>query len=190
MAAPRLTFRPVTKATKADFEALFEGPGGPKYCWCMAWRTTSKEARTLSGPERRPLMMERIESGEPVGLLGYEKGKPVAWVSIAPKDTYHRLGGPEPRAVEQIWSLACMYIPRALRGRGLAHALIAAAVEQARRKGATAVEAYPVDPDSPSYRFMGFVPAFEAAGFEEIGMAGSRRHVMRLTLSDGGRGES
>jgi hypothetical protein len=45
------------------------------------------------------------------------------------------------------------------------------------------LEAYPVDPDSPSYRHMGFVPAFAAHGFEEIGMAGSRRHVMRLTLT-------
>jgi hypothetical protein len=39
-----------------------------------------------------------------------------------------------------------------------------------------------VAPDSPSYRFMGFVGAFEAAGFTEIEMAGSRRHVMRLAL--------
>jgi hypothetical protein len=29
---------------------------------------------------------------------------------------------------------------------------------------------------------MGFVPAFERAGFEETGREGTRRHVMRLTL--------
>jgi len=75
-----------------------------------------------------------------------------------------------------------MFVRRDCRGRGLAHELIAAAVEQARKRGATAVEAYPVDPDSPSYRYMGFVPAFRRAGFAEIGMAGSRRHVMRLFL--------
>ena len=37
---------------------------------------------------------------------------------------------------------------------------------------------FPVDPDSPSYRFMGFVRFFEAAGFREVGRAGSRRHVI------------
>lgn len=37
-------------------------------------------------------------------------------------------------------------------------------------------------PDSPSYRFMDSSRAFEAAGFEEIEMAGSRRHVMRLKV--------
>ncbi len=45
---------------------------------------------------------------------------------------------------------------------------------------ATVIEAYPVVPDSPSYRFMGFVPVFAAAGPREVGRAGIRRHVMRL----------
>lgn len=44
------------------------------------------------------------------------------------------------------------------------------------------VEAYLVERDSPSYRFMGHVPAFEAAGFHRVGMAGTRRQVMRLDL--------
>jgi len=56
----------------------------------------------------------------------------------------------------------------------------AAAVEHARSRGACVVEAYPVDADSPSYRFMGFVPTFEQAGFDEVGRIGTRRHVFRL----------
>ena len=60
--------------------------------------------------------------------------------------------------------------------------LIAAAVEHARRMGAAVVEAYPVEPDSPSYRFMGLVGTFEAIGFIPVGRAGTRRHVMRLAL--------
>jgi len=60
----------------------------------------------------------------------------------------------------------------------------------AREHGATSLEAYPVDPDSPSYRFGGFVPFFLAAGFREVGRAGTRRHVMRLDLrGNQGRGE-
>jgi hypothetical protein len=53
------------------------------------------------------------------------------------------------------------------------------AVAHAARQGATVVEAYPVDPGSPSYRFMGFVPLFAPEGFTEAGRAGTRRHVMR-----------
>jgi GNAT superfamily N-acetyltransferase len=75
-----------------------------------------------------------------------------------------------------------LYVHRKLRGQGIGNQLVEAAKAYAKRRGATVLEAYPVDPKSPSYRFMGFVPAFERMGFEEIGKAGSRRHVMRLAL--------
>src|SRR5690606_39163706 len=137
---------------------------------------------TARGDVRKRAMMALIEQGTPVGLIGYDGDTPAAWVSIAPKRTYERIGGPKPAPGEDVWSLACMFVPRRRRGQGLAHELVAAAVDHARDQGATAVEAYPVDPDSPSYRFMGFVPAFTAAGFTEVRRAGTRRHVMRLTL--------
>lgn len=177
-----LEFRPVDAGRWHDFEALFEAPGGPKYCWCMVWRVDAKERRTTKGAERKPMMHRRIMDNVPVGLLAYEDHKPVAWVSVAPRETYNRLGGPDAEPGDVIWSLACMFIPRARRGEGMAHSLIAAAITHATAAGATMLEAYPVDPDSPSYKFMGLVPAFERAGFEFVQMAGTRRHVMRLAL--------
>jgi GNAT superfamily N-acetyltransferase len=181
----KLSFKPVSQATRSDFIAVFDGPGGPKYCWCMAWRQTNAEVKDSAGPSRRKQMLGRIDAGTPVGLVGYVDGEPVAWVSIAPHETYRELGGPAAEPEERIWSIVCMYARRALRGHGLAHQMIAAAVKHARQSGASVVEAYPVDPDSPSYRHMGFVPAYESAGFREISRAGTRRHVMRLTLRSG-----
>jgi hypothetical protein len=46
------------------------------------------------------------------------------------------------------------------------------------------VEAYPVDPGAPSYRFMGYTTTFKAAGFREVVRAGTRRHVMRIRLAE------
>ena len=178
----KLAFHPVTPARWDDFAALFEAPGGPKYCWCMAWRATPTELRTIGKASRKPLMHARVESKTTIGLLGYLDGEPVAWVSIAPRETYRDLGGPEAEAGQNIWSLACMYVQRKHRGDGHGTELIEAAKAYAKKRGATLLEAYPVDPDSPSYRFMGFVPAFDRAGFEPVGTAGSRRHVMRLKL--------
>ena len=128
------------------------------------------------------MMKSRIMDGVTVGLLGYLEGEPVAWVSIAPRETYRPLGGPEAEEGEKIWSLACMYVHRKLRGEGHGIELIKAAKAYAKKRGGTVLEAYPVDPKSPSYRFMGFVPASERLGFKEVGKAGSRRHVMRLSL--------
>ena len=179
---PRLAFKPVTKARWPDFATLFESKGAPSYCWCMAWRATPEEIRATGKASRKPLMHSRVEHGTTIGLLGYLEGEPVAWVSIAPRDTYRDLGGPEAKAGEAIWSLACMYVRRHLRGSGYGMDLIEAAKAYAKRRGATVLEAYPVDPDSPSYRFMGFVPAFERLGFTRHGKAGSRRQVMRLSL--------
>jgi GNAT superfamily N-acetyltransferase len=72
--------------------------------------------------------------------------------------------------------------PKACRGHGLMTNLLTSAIAHARQRGAAILAAYPVDPDSPSYRFMGFVPTFEAHGFTEVGRAGTRRHVLRLNL--------
>jgi GNAT superfamily N-acetyltransferase len=178
-----LTFKPATKATWPDFDALFSAPGGPKHCWCMVWRRTPEELREHpSGRTRKPLIKSRIDDGQTIGLIGYLEGRPVAWVSVAPRNTYRGLGGPEANPGENIWSLACFYLQRDLRGRGYGDAMLKAAIAYAKKRGATTLEAYPVDPDSPSYRFMGFVPAFERLGFTPVGLAGSRRHVMRRAL--------
>jgi GNAT superfamily N-acetyltransferase len=166
-APPLLTFHQVDRDRWEDFAALFETRGGPKSCWCMVWRAQAAEARHPDGPSRREAMRDRVQAGLPIGLLGYLGETPVAWCSIAPRDTYRQgLGGSgEPGT----WSLACMFIRRDLRGQGITRQLIEAAVGHAGAHGAEIVEAYPVDPDSPSYRFMGFVPTFEKVGFKQTG---------------------
>jgi GNAT superfamily N-acetyltransferase len=128
------------------------------------------------------LITERVQNHVPIDILGYLDDKPVAWCSIALRATYRPLGGEAQTDddSEQVWSLVCFFVSRVLRGQGVLKQLIQASVDHACKHGAKVVEAYPVDPDSPSYRFMGFKPSCEAAGFREVGRAGSRRYVMRF----------
>ena len=193
-----ITIRPVTSEDWPDFARLFEARGSPKNCWCMAWRGSAEEraeiakvtgtkdqsGRARSSTLRREAMRRRIVSGVPVGLLAFDGDEPIGWCSLAPRPTYRHLGGPkdyEDRP-DAVWSIACFFIVRSWRGRGLTRRLIKAAVAEARSNGAEIVEATPVEPDSTSYRFMGLIPAFAAAGFEPIGVAGHRRTVMRLEI--------
>lgn len=184
-----LTFRPVEAATWPDFERLFESRGGPSYCWCMPYRATPEENRRLDRTTRKDGMRARVMAGVPVGLLAYAGDEPVGWCSIAPRPTFAR---PNTSAVPgaaraddpSVWSLTCFYVPRRLRGSGLASRLLRAALDYARAQGAAAVEAYPVDPDSPSYRFGGTRPMFQAVGAREMGPLGRRRHVVRIDLTD------
>lgn len=181
-AAAPLTFREVTSDTWDDFEQLFASVGGPKSCWCMVCRASPEEARRTDGTSRKRAMARRVRNGTPIGILGYLDGQPVAWCSVAPRSTYRRLvsnAGDD----EGIWSIACFFVIRKLRGTAVARQALAAAVAHARNKGARIVESYPVDPDSPSYRFMGFVSLFAEAGFEHRGREGKRRHIMQLDLA-------
>lgn len=171
---------PVDKATWTDFEALFESKGGPSYCWCMAWRMTKEELKDNNSSSRKKFIEQRVASGTPIGLLAYMDGKAIAWCSVAPRETYQRLGGEE--GLEKVWSVACFFIKREFRDKGLIHLLIESAREYAGKNGAKYLEAYPVEPDSPSYRFMGFIKTFEKAGFSFVKKAGTRRHVMICKL--------
>jgi GNAT superfamily N-acetyltransferase len=177
-----LTIREVTPATWDDFVRLFESRGGPKHCWCMVWRGTPEER--ASKVSRRSAMERRVKEGVPVGLLAYDDGEPVAWCSVAPRPTFRSLCGIGENGGQEasVWSVVCFFVTRRARHQGIMRALLDAAAAHARENGAKTLEAYPVDPDSPSYRFMGFVPTFAAMGFRETGMAGTRRHVMRLDL--------
>lgn len=174
-----LRFAPVTASNWADFETLFESPGAPKYCWCMAWRPMA-ERQSASNAERKQAIKSFVDAGTPVGLLAYLEAEPVGWCSLAPRASLRKLSLGQKNGEDGVWSIVCFFVRRQHRGKGIAAALLEAAVEHAFASGAKTVEAYPVDPDSPSYRFMGFRDMFSARGFRETGMAGSRRHVMRL----------
>jgi GNAT superfamily N-acetyltransferase len=142
------------------------------------------DERRLGGAGKKAAMRRTIEAGTPVGILAHLDGEPVAWCSIAPRSTYTSLDskGTPSQDGENVWSLVCFFVQRRLRGQGIAARLIEAAIEHARGKGATVIEAYPVDADSPSFGYGGRVSTYEKAGFHETGLMGKRRHVMRLAL--------
>ncbi len=181
-----MRYLPVTPDRWSDLEDLFEAQGGPKHCWCMVFRPMSSADRRAGRPAKKEAMSKSIASGTPVGILAYEDNDPVAWCSIAPLETYANLRTrkyvSDGNDTENVWSIACFYIHSALRRQGMTTRLIKAAIDYAQGNGAKVIEAYPVDYDSPSYGYMGRIGTFRALGFEEVAMAGSRRHIMRLQV--------
>ena len=177
--------REVVPELWGDFERLFESRGGPRHCWCMFGRKDDETGRAPHGRDAvKEAMRRKITRGVRVGLLAYSDGEPVAWCSVAPRETFTRgvapLGEHEDGA--SAWSLTCFYVRSAFRRGGLMERLIEEAVRHARENGASVLEAYPTYPGSPSYRFCGFAPVFAAHGFEDAGPHGSRRRLMRLSL--------
>jgi GNAT superfamily N-acetyltransferase len=183
MAAPDI--RPVGSDNFADLARLFEAGGGPALCWCMVWRAKPKSATeglpATRKAVRKAAMQATVNGGVPVGLLAYHGADPVGWCAVGPRESLRSIGGP-PAAPGTVWTITCFFVPRQHRGRGISASLLKAAIKHARSNGALTLEASPVEPDAPSYRFMGFVSQFHAAGFTAMGMAGARRHLMTLTL--------
>ncbi len=178
-----IAFVPVARDNWSDFEEFFQSVGILCYCWCMAWRMTNEERKQGdSSAYRKELMKQRVWAGIPVGLLARAGDEVIGWCSVAPRETYRRLGGDD--SLDHVWSVTCFYIKPAYRGKGLISQMIGQAKEYAKQSGARYLEAYPVKPDSPSYRFMGFVGSFERAGFVFNKTAGTRRHVMTYQLID------
>jgi GNAT superfamily N-acetyltransferase len=189
-AGPRQDFtaRPLTPASWPDLEALFGLPGGSivRGCWCMHYRKTGTSAWTSA--QNKAAMHDLVSAGVIPGLVGYLDGTPAGWISLGPRPEYLRLRrSPIMKPVDgtEVWSVVCSYVPRAYRGRGLQHRLLAAAVEFARRSGAAVLEAYPVDKPERShddFMFFGSRSLYERAGFTEVARRSPTRVVMRLPL--------
>jgi GNAT superfamily N-acetyltransferase len=171
---------PVTPGHWSDLADLFErkGPRGgtpmTAGCWCMWWRQ-----RTGDGAKNKQNMRALVRDGREPGLLAYDDGTPVGWVAVAPRAEYGQLLRSRvyaPRDEDEgVWSIVCFYVdPRAKR-KGVARALLKAAVDHAFAHGATAIEAFPHERGD----YMGSPQLFAETGFEALRVAGKRTLVRR-----------
>ena len=84
-----------------------------------------------------------------------------------------------------VWSISCLYIRKGYRRRGITSGLIEAATVAAKRAGAPALEAYPLDADlTPSASGTGYASTFLRAGFREVIRRVPPRPIMRHDLKD------
>jgi GNAT superfamily N-acetyltransferase len=181
--------RPVTAERWADLRDLFGPRGGYANCWCMWWRVPSRE---FKGERNRAAFEQLVATGSQPGLLAYEEGRPVGWVSVAPLPEFSRVLRsrtlkPHPDdPIAQIWSINCFVVRREARGAGVATALLEAAVAHAADHGAHAVEGYPVDTHggrmASSELYTGTLEMFRRAGFSQVEGRGGKRALMRRTL--------
>jgi GNAT superfamily N-acetyltransferase len=170
-----MTIEPVTPDRWDDLERLFGPSGAYSGCWCTWWRLGSKEWDDAGNDGRHEHLAGVVGAGERPGLLAYVDGEPVGWVAVAPREAYPRLNrSPHTKPVDAlpVWSITCFWIARAHRGQGVATALLGAAVDFARARGAEMVEGYPLDPAvrtvTAADAFTGVLGLFRAAGFDEV----------------------
>ena len=177
----------------ADVKTLV-GPKRPdsNVCWCLSYRVPSKENQALTGPARGRKVAALMKQGPP-GVLAYQDDEVVGWAAIHPRaDTSFATNRRIPHVDDlDVWSLWCVRVRPGHRGEGISHALVEGAVAFARKSGAPAVEAYPVDNKGEkvdlTMAYVGTRRLFEQAGFTKAAETGSvlngfPRVLMRLDL--------
>lgn len=166
-------------------EDLFGERGACNGCWCMYWRTGSAYRNQTSETNKRAFR-EIVRRGPPPGLIAFDGCTAVGWCQVTPRDALPWLDRVwRLRRVDDlpVWSISCLYVRKGYRRQGITSALIRAAVKFAKAAGASAVEAYPLDPDlTPSASETGYVSTFKRAGFEIAARHTPPRPIMRFYL--------
>jgi GNAT superfamily N-acetyltransferase len=187
-----LAFRPLKPRLLDCMGEVLRGSWGAS-CWCMYPRLSGAE-RNMGSRQRREAMTRLARRRRAPGLLAFDGDEPVGWVAIAPRAELVRVdcSRATPRVDDvDVWVIPCITVRPSARGRGIAVALIRAAVAYAAKHRAPAVEAYPRAGSARTKddnAYFGTEPLFRRAGFRVVRKAsrqGSRlrRVTMRRPLA-------
>lgn len=181
-----LSVRALTRSDGALVERLFGANGACGGCWCM-WARLPRGGKlweASKGEPNRRALLELIRSGAAHALLAFDGPRAVGWCSLGPRAQYPRLERVKAARSNwdaSTWSLVCFFIPSRERGRGVASALLDAAIAYAREHGARALEGYPVRSARgaaaqipAAFAWTGVASMFERRGFTRVSPRGAR----------------
>jgi GNAT superfamily N-acetyltransferase len=189
----KLRIEPLTPERWDDLVELFQRPGASiaRGCYCMFYRRTGRHdvppGLTYSESNRRALK-NLVDHGVVPGLIGYQEGRPIGWVSLGPREDYARLKRSpvmKPVDAKPVWSIVCFFVDAKARQRGVAEALLTGALAWARAQGVTLLEAYPCDrkvPGAAESMWFGAQSMFDRAGFVEVARRRPTRPVVRKSF--------
>ena len=166
---------PATADRFDDIARVLNPSGREQACWCMHWRAPAKEDVTTRGARLRAL----TEQEPAPGMLAYLDGGEAGWLGFSVRSAARSLQRSrvlpvgEPETWPTTWVFMCVTVRAGFRRQGVARALLDAGVDYAAAHGATALEAFPVEPEDGrrvpvSAAFVGTVAMFERAGFDRL----------------------
>jgi GNAT superfamily N-acetyltransferase len=177
-----LEIRPLSSERVDDVRTIAASTFGSQ-CWDLWWRYTDEQRKDVGivggtkeeNVQRRREILQKLSRRKhaPV-LVAYADGEPAGFVSLGPRSDYAELRrGKTTQPVDAVpaWVIPCLTVRKAYRRRGIALALLGAAIDYAGKHGAPAIEGYP-RPDERRFSdgavFMGTESLFRRAGFRKI----------------------
>ncbi len=207
-AAEQLAIVPANEASWQDLVAIFGTADYACRCQCQRLKVRGWFWRDTTLDQRQTMFQRQTACDEPnsvatSGLVAYVDGEPAGWVAVEPRTAYPKLrtsripwsGRQEDKDDDGVWAVTCFVVRKRYRGRGLTYPLAVATIDFARRRGAKALEAYPMisEPGKDitwGEMHVGARQVFADAGFAQLTHPTARRVVMRMNFGpDPGRSQ-
>jgi GNAT superfamily N-acetyltransferase len=194
---------PANEASWEDLRTIFGDRGYAAYCQCQRFKFKNwADQKATPLPERMRRLEAQTHCGHPSsrttsGLVASLDGEPIGWCAVEPRTGYIRL--PPARTAlkargededdDSVWAVTCFATRAGFRHRGVTRALARATVDFARKRGARALEAYPMITEPGvditwGETHVGTRSVFADAGFDEVSHPTLRRVVMRIDFEN------
>jgi len=195
---PAFSVEPANQATWEDLQAVLGTRGTACRCQCQRYKLRPRESfASFPVEERARRLREQAHCGKPrsrttSGLVAFLDREPVGWCAVEPRTAYIGLvrnsrvpwvDRAEDKADDKVWAVTCLFVRAGFRKHGVGRALVHAAVDFARERGARAVEGYPMTTTTTALLeelHVGTIAMFAEAGFLEVSRPTLRRAVMRV----------
>ena len=178
------TIKPLDESTWPAFADLVERNNGVfGGCWCMGFHPEGIDRE--SAEANRDCKHELVRAGRARAALVFDGDDCLGWCQFGPPEELPRIKSRAAYQKSQTgsppdWRIACCYVGKGNRRKGVAAAALAGALELIAGLGGGTVEGYPEDAASvpAGFLFNGAVSTYEKLGFARDRKIGKHRWVM------------
>jgi GNAT superfamily N-acetyltransferase len=184
VATTPFTIKALDETTWDAFAALVERNNGVfGGCWCIGFHPGGGDKNTTPALNRQR-KLERVRAGTAHAALVLEGDDCVGWCQFGSPDEVPRIKNRaayekgEPSTPD--WRIACNFVGKGHRRRGVATAALAGALELIAQLGGGTVEGYPEGADAvpAGFLFNGALSTYERLGFTRDRKIGKHRWVV------------
>ena len=179
------TIKALDESTWDAFAALVERNNGVfGGCWCMGFHPEGVHNKECTPASNRRLKLERIQRGAAHAALVFDGDDCVGWCQFgAPEEVpriKNRAAYEKGQSTPPDWRIACNFVGKGHRRRGVATAALAGALDLIARLGGGTVEGYPEDAEAvpAGFLFNGALSTYEQLGFTRDRKIGKHRWVV------------
>ena len=181
MAEPAYTVKALDESTWPAFAALVEHNNGIfGGCWCMGFHPQDDD----DSRPKRERKRARVCAGTAHAALVFEGEECVGWAQFGPPDEVPRIKNraayEKDLTTRPDWRIACCFVGKGHRRKGVFAAALAGALELIAGLGGGRVEGYPEGADAVPAGFLyhGPLSTFEKLGFVRDRKIGKHRWVV------------